>query len=105
MRISKPASDKENKKNNSGPIINMYSIDSPITILFHRNLHTRVAGFLSEESEKAEMIKAVAGNNRERKVRKRGSVVWIWEGRGIPKWRVGSVGPNDFLFTPNPSEY
>lgn len=59
----------------------MYSIDSPITILFHQNLHTRVAGFLSEESEKAEMIKAVAGNNRERKVRKRGSVVWIWEGR------------------------
>lgn len=82
----------------------MYSIDSPITILFHQNLHTRVAGFLSEESEKAEMIKAVAGNNRERKVRKRGSVVWIWEGRGIHKWRVGSVSPKDFLFTPNPSE-
>ena len=35
------------------------------SILFHQNVHTRVAGLLSEEWKKTNMIKVVARNNKE----------------------------------------
>lgn len=58
------------------------SADCPINVLFPSKFtlqKSRVAGFLSEGCEKTGMIKTVAEENEEWKVRKRGRSVWIWE--------------------------
>lgn len=85
--ISKPASEKENKKNNLSTIINMLLQILPSLSCFHQNSHTRVAGFLSEGWEKAEVIKAVAEN---RKAEREAALPLDLRGRGIPQesWAV-----------------
>ena len=64
---------------------------------FHQNSHTRVAGFLSEGWEKAEVIKAVAGNNRKQKGRKRGSTSPGFERKRNSPGELGDVGPHIFV--------
>lgn len=80
--ISKPASEKENKKNNLSTIINMLLQTLPSLSCFHQNSHTRVAGFHSEGWEKAEVIKAVAEN---RKAEREAALPLDLRGRGIPQ--------------------
>lgn len=95
--ISKPASEKENKKNNLSTIINMLLQTLPSLSCFHQNSHTRVAGFHSEGWEKAEVIKAVAGNNRKQKGRKRGSTSPGFERKRNSPGELGDVGPHIFV--------
>lgn len=85
MLPSKPAEEKENNKNALSPVINIYSIDIPIALLFSSKFTHQSGWFLSERREKAEMLKSAAGYNREWRIRERGRSFWIWEKRRIPK--------------------